>query len=222
MSEGVNAVARSPWKLFFDGSRTSASAGAGIMLLSPTGVETHLTFQLYFSCMNNQAKYEALLIGLKTLSAMGVRNVEIIGDSQLVIKHLAKEYRCESQTLLPYFSLAQQCLSKFDDSSVKHIPRAENSVADCLAQPASSVLFSQGEVEKVFIIQRKTFSSVLKDETFEIGCLDEVQPDWRSPVIHFLQNPDAKVDRKTRYRALNYLLLGDELFKWGHDDLLLK
>ncbi|XP_043714589.1 uncharacterized protein LOC122662949 [Telopea speciosissima] len=222
VSEGVNTIAQSPWKLFFEGSRTSASTGAGIVLLSPTNIEIHLTFQLCFPCTNNQAEYEALIISLKMLSAMRVWNVEIISNSQLVIRHLAKEYRCESQTLLPYFSLAQQCLSKFDDTSVKHIPRAENSVANGLAQAASSILFSKGEVEKVFIIQRKTFSSVLEDEVFEIGYLDEVQPDWRSPIIHFLQNPDAKVDWKTRYRALNYLLLGEELFKRGQDDLLLK
>ncbi|XP_043710581.1 uncharacterized protein LOC122659543 [Telopea speciosissima] len=113
---GVNTIERSPWKLFFDGSRTSASSGAGIVLVSLVGMETRLTFQLCFPCTNNQAEYDALLIGLK-LSAIGVKNVEIIGNSQLVIKHLAKEYRCESQALLPYFSMTQQCLDNFDDTS---------------------------------------------------------------------------------------------------------
>ncbi|XP_043687608.1 uncharacterized protein LOC122638827 [Telopea speciosissima] len=95
-------------------------------------------------------------------------------------------------------------------------------MANGLTQATSSVSFSKGEVEKVFIIQKKTFSSVLEEGAFEVGNLDEVQLDWRSSVIHYLQNPDARVDRKTRYHVLNYLLHGNELYKRGQDDLLLK
>ena len=47
------------------------SAGAGIVIISPKGIKTALSFNLAFKCTNNQAEYEALVIGLKILLEIG-------------------------------------------------------------------------------------------------------------------------------------------------------
>ena len=75
-----------PWVLKFDGSSTDKSAGDGVVITSPFGIETTLSFILDFKCTNNQAEYEALIIGLEILQDLGAKEVLIIGDSQLVIK----------------------------------------------------------------------------------------------------------------------------------------
>ena len=62
------------------------SAGDGMVITSPFGTKTALSFTLDFECTNNQAEYEALIIGLKILQDLGAKEVLIIGDSQLVIK----------------------------------------------------------------------------------------------------------------------------------------
>ena len=78
-------VALVPWKLHFDGSRAEQKAGVGIVLESPQGMKTQLVFRLEKVCSNNQVEYEVLLLGLEILLQMGIKNVIIFGDSQLVI-----------------------------------------------------------------------------------------------------------------------------------------
>ena len=48
-------------------------------------VKTTLSFNLSFECTNNQAKYEALVIGLEILLEVRAKDVQVIGDSQSVL-----------------------------------------------------------------------------------------------------------------------------------------
>ena len=123
-----------PWVLKFDGSSTDKSAGAGVVITSPFGTKTTLSFTLDFECTNNQVEYEALIIGLEILQDLRAKEVLIIGDSQLVIKQLTGEYRCPSLSLAPYFTTAIQLLDSFKNVSYMHIPRESNWEADELSQ----------------------------------------------------------------------------------------
>lgn len=84
-SLNLNIVGLTRWTMYFDDSKTKELAGAGMILLSPKEHKTQLSFKLDFSCMNNQAEYEALIIGLEILLELRASTVEIIGDSELVI-----------------------------------------------------------------------------------------------------------------------------------------
>ncbi|XP_059627524.1 uncharacterized protein LOC132270362 [Cornus florida] len=61
-----------PWTLMFDGSSTHDGGGAGIVIISPKGRKTTFSFFLDFKCTNNQAEYEALIIGLEILLELKV------------------------------------------------------------------------------------------------------------------------------------------------------
>ena len=82
------------WTMFFDGSLTLNGAGAGVLLLSPTGDELRYAVQLHFRCTNNMAEYEALLAGLRIAADLGVTRLLAKGDSQLVVNQVSKEYQC--------------------------------------------------------------------------------------------------------------------------------
>ena len=56
-------------------------------------------------------------------------------------------------------------------------------------------------------------------EIYYIGQLDS--NDWRKPIVEYSKNPNLSIDRKTRYRALSYVLLGDFLYKKSIDENLL-
>ena len=58
------------------------------MIISPRGIKTTLSFNLATICTNNQAKYEALVIGLLILLELRVKDVCVIRDSQLVLQQL--------------------------------------------------------------------------------------------------------------------------------------
>lgn len=61
------------------------------------------------------------------------------------------------------------------------------------------------------------------DGNFDILAVDNLtDEDWRKSKVVYLQNPTASTDRKTRYRALSYVLLGIELFKKSPEGILLK
>ena len=63
----IDYVGFKPCVMMFNGSRTDEAIGAGVLLISPMGVQTQLSFQLTFQCSNNQVEHEALIIDLKIL-----------------------------------------------------------------------------------------------------------------------------------------------------------
>ncbi|GKU85793.1 hypothetical protein SLEP1_g415 [Rubroshorea leprosula] len=202
---------------------TDQASGARIIIVSPDGIKTQWCFQLDFECTNNQAEYEALVIGLELLVELKVPSVEIVGDSQLVLKQLSGEYKYTSVLLSPYFATAIQLLEEFDDVSLKHIPRNMNIEANELAQIASGVKMPEGILEKVIVIEKRMLPSIhQRGITVEACSLDVTPTDWRHPIIEHLRNPNSKTSRRTRMQALNYVLLGDVLYRKGQDELLLR
>ena len=108
--EEAQYVAIVPWKFYFDGSQAKQGAGVGIVFESLYGVKTQLAFIVEKVCSNNQVEYEALVLGLELLLQMGIRNVEIFCDSQLIINQVKGQYKCGSILLAPYLVSAQQLL----------------------------------------------------------------------------------------------------------------
>lgn len=59
-------------------------------------------------------KYQALFIELELLIEMKFKNVNINKDSQMVLKHIIREYKCHNLALAPYFTAIVQLLIEFD------------------------------------------------------------------------------------------------------------
>ena len=71
--------------MFFDGANTQASAGVGVVLISPSNKTIHLSYKLDFKTTNNIAEYEALLLGVKAAKEMGIMCLNIFGDVDIII-----------------------------------------------------------------------------------------------------------------------------------------
>ena len=69
------------------------------MLVSPSKVKTCYAARLDFSCKNNIAEYEALLLGLRKLKAMGIRRAILKTDSQVISGHVDKSYKARDRSL---------------------------------------------------------------------------------------------------------------------------
>ena len=69
------------------------------MLISPSKVKTCYAAKLDFSCTNNIAEYEALLLGLRKLKAMGIRRAIHKTDSQVISGHIDKSYKARDPKL---------------------------------------------------------------------------------------------------------------------------
>ena len=103
------------------------------MIISPKKWKVVSSFRLDFECSNNQAEYEAPIIGLEILAEMEVSTIHIIGDSKLVIGQLSREFKWKSWELPPLNSIAIALLMEFDDVRVQHALMAYNEEADNLA-----------------------------------------------------------------------------------------
>ena len=126
MAMPQNYVGSVPWKLYFDGSSHKNGAGIGVVIISPSGIPAQFKYAIDGMCTNNEAEYEALITGLELLLELGARNVEIMGDSELVVKQVSKEYKCVKANLIMYFVLAIRLFKQFEQASISHIPRQEN------------------------------------------------------------------------------------------------
>ena len=100
INEMAGFVEIRPWHLYFDRLKHGKGVGVGILIISLTRIQTKFSFELKYNCSNNEAEYEALIVGLEILLEMGARTAHIFGDSQLVITQLTQTYKCINQNLV--------------------------------------------------------------------------------------------------------------------------
>uniref|UniRef100_A0A2N9IIW6 Integrase catalytic domain-containing protein n=1 Tax=Fagus sylvatica TaxID=28930 RepID=A0A2N9IIW6_FAGSY len=93
-------LADSVWTLRFDGSSTTASAKAGIVLYKDDGEAVTKSFKFDFPCSNNAAEYEAYLARLAIAYEMGIKHLRVIGDSNLV--NMPKGMRTDLREIKDY------------------------------------------------------------------------------------------------------------------------
>jgi len=84
------------------------------VLISPEKHILSYSFVLTQLCSNNMAKYQALILGLQMAVEIGIRDLDVYGDSQLVINQLLEEYEIKKKDLIPYHTQALQILDKLD------------------------------------------------------------------------------------------------------------
>ena len=132
-------MANSMWTLKFDGSSTSTSSGAGVVLIREDGETIAKSFKLDFSYSNNASEYEAYITGLAIAHGMGIKHLKVIGDSNLIICQAKGEFSLKEPSLAPYRALAQRLKGKFATFEVTHALRSENRYTDALVALGSQV-----------------------------------------------------------------------------------
>ena len=71
--------------MYLYGDSTQNLASAGVVLISQSKENIHLSYKLDFKTTNNIAEYEALLLGVKAAKEMGIMCMKIFGDTDLII-----------------------------------------------------------------------------------------------------------------------------------------
>ena len=119
------------------GSRGNPGPAAGAAVLTSADGELLSEDTAVFGVTtNNVAEYRGLLLGLERAHALGAREVEIVGDSELVARQLTGDYRVKHPQLRPLYEQAQTALRSFDRWSIRTVPRAQNAAADALVNAA--------------------------------------------------------------------------------------
>jgi ribonuclease HI len=122
------------WTVFCDGSWGTFGARAAAILVAPFKVRICYAIKLYFSCTNNIAEYEALILGLRKLKAMGIRRAILKTDLQVISGHVDKSSKARDPKLEKYLDAVRRLEASFEGFSVKNILRGENEHAYLLAK----------------------------------------------------------------------------------------
>jgi ribonuclease HI len=85
---------------------------------------------------NNVAEYRALLLGIELAAELGAGELELIGDSELVVRQVKGEYKVKDAALRELHAEVGRALRRFHDWSIRHVRRAENAEADRLVNAA--------------------------------------------------------------------------------------
>ena len=80
------------WVVHVDWSSSSTRSGAGLLLLGLEGFVAEYTLRFDFSAINNEAEYEALVVGLRIARELGVQKLRIRIDLQLVAGQVKGDY----------------------------------------------------------------------------------------------------------------------------------
>jgi ribonuclease HI len=111
-------------------------AAAGVVIEAPNG-EVVARGKLYLGVMtNNQAEYRALILGLKAIAKYHPGQVRVYMDSDLVVNQMRGTYKVRHPELTPLWYEARQLAAALPVVTFAHVPRAQNTIADQLANEA--------------------------------------------------------------------------------------
>ena len=77
--------------MYFNGLLMKKGARAGLVFVSPLEVHMRYMVRLHFPSSNNTTEYEALVNGLRIAIKLGIRHLDVRGNSQLVVNQVMKE-----------------------------------------------------------------------------------------------------------------------------------
>ena len=235
--------------MYFDGSLMKKGADVGLVFVSPLRVHMRYMVRLHFPSSNNVAEYEALINGLRITIELGIRRLDIRGDSQLVINQVMKESSCHDAKMAAYYQEVRRLEDKFDGLELNHIPRRLNEAADVLAKAASgrepvpTLVFASDQHKPLVRYEGSdradngpsdpapradppTVPFDLEVMELEEDPAAEPKPlnDWRMPYLDYLLHDTLPTDkteaRRLARRAKSFVLIEGELYKRSHTRIM--
>uniref|UniRef100_A0A2N9HMG5 Uncharacterized protein n=1 Tax=Fagus sylvatica TaxID=28930 RepID=A0A2N9HMG5_FAGSY len=185
------------WKLYFDGAANAVGSGIGAVLVSPKGQQTPIAVKLGFDCTNNMTEYEACIVGLQAALEFGAYELEVFGDSLLIVSQTNGEWQARDPKLIPYQRYISRLIPKFKYVTFTYTPRAHNHFADALATLASLIKLVEGDDVRPLRIETRDIPAYCV-------CIEECM------------NVEAEIDDKPwRLTGHEFILVAIDYFtKW--------
>ena len=111
-------------------------AGAGAVLWDEQGRVLERLGKYLGRQTNNVAEYQALLLGVRRAQELGAEELEVVADSELMIRQLSGSYQVRAPALRELHSEALSLLKAFRKVKLVHVPRAQNAEADEMSNRA--------------------------------------------------------------------------------------
>uniref|UniRef100_A0A2N9FL38 Uncharacterized protein n=1 Tax=Fagus sylvatica TaxID=28930 RepID=A0A2N9FL38_FAGSY len=177
------------WKLYFDGAANAVGSGIGAVLVSPKGQQTPIAVKLGFDCTNNMTEYEACIVGLQAALEFGAYELEVFGDSLLIVSQTNGEWQARDPKLIPYQRYISRLVPKFKYVTFTYTPRAHNHFADALATLASLIKLVEGDDVRPLRIETRDIPAycVCIEECMNVEAEIDNKP-WYYDIKRFIQD----------------------------------
>lgn len=200
------------WSMKVDGSIGKSGCEAGIVLENKEELQLEHVVHFDFQATNNVAEYEALVAGLEIAKELGIKNLKVYTDSQLVANQAKGNYEIKEQNLKDYKELVVKLMKSFKTVKLNLVKREFIEEVDALAKLGAAKSIKH---DKWIQVRTLPFSSIqYNKENLEISS--EVA-DWRSKIKNFIlgtEIPDNKLElKKVRNQATHYVLLEEDLYR---------
>ncbi len=129
-------------RLFTDGGARGnpGPAAYGFVLESEDGTVLAAEGEAIGTATNNVAEYSGLIAGLRKALELHVPEVEVVSDSELMVKQMRGEYRVKNEALRELFDEATSLARRLGNVEYRHVKRAHNELADKLVNDALDAL----------------------------------------------------------------------------------
>jgi len=189
------------WVFSVDGSSNQQGSGAGVVLEGPDGLLIEQALRFAFKASNNQAEYEALIVGMLLAKKMGAKGFLAKSDSLLVTSQVTGEYQAKDPQMATYLEYVQVLKETFEVFKLVHVPREQNARVDLLAKFAS---LGKGGRQRTLIQETlktpRTTADNMTEEVQQISTLEGVRRSHRSLTQETVKMPRVSV----------YLVAGEE------------
>jgi ribonuclease HI len=118
------------------GARGNPGPAAIGVVLSADGEVLEEVAERIGRATNNVAEYRALLRGIEMAAARGADELDLIGDSELVVRQVEGRYKVKDATLRQLHAEVKRALQPFEEWTIRHVRREGNAEADRLVNEA--------------------------------------------------------------------------------------
>ncbi|XP_077219788.1 uncharacterized protein LOC143853978 [Tasmannia lanceolata] len=181
------------WEIYVDGSSNKGGCGAGLILTGPDNFVLNYVLRFGFRASNNEAEYEALIVGMNLAVQTNAQRLKVYCDSQLVANQIQGVYEAHDERMIKYLSKVRQLASKVKDFEVVRIPRTKNVKADVLSKLAASGYTTLGSICMEFLQK-----SSIENEAVEVMQVER-EPCCMDEIIEYLRSgklPEVKKEAR--------------------------
>ncbi|GJZ83606.1 reverse transcriptase domain-containing protein [Tanacetum coccineum] len=101
------------WRIYTDGASSDNGSWAGLMIVSPKGMEFTYALKFEFTVTNNEAEYEVVKPGLRIAKEMKIEEITVFVDSQLVANQVNGSYEAKHHHIKQYLQITKELLKSF-------------------------------------------------------------------------------------------------------------
>jgi ribonuclease HI len=125
--------------MFLDGASSREGASVGVVFVSPVQEIISLSYKLEFETTNNVVEYEALVLGLRAEKDMGIEELSMFGDAELIFHQIRNIYQTKHPRLRSYRNEIWDLVDSFFlVFIISFIPREANAMDDSLVVSTSN------------------------------------------------------------------------------------